>query len=338
MPKVGQRSQVPSGGDEGKLLRKRSTDDFDLGWEQGAKGATGDAGAAGAAGGKGATGDAGATSTVAGPTGDAGPAGSAGPAGPEGAKGPTGDAGPTGATGPTDTSIKTGGTAGQIFVRGTSTPGWSTPQYNSTVDSLTNPVFNADSSGIWHSRRNSWTFNNSVSLDAYNPSPGYIVYLPMYLNRPVYINGFGIVAYLNTPGSGNWCRMATYNLTTDGRPSQQTQYFGQATLPTSLPGWAGFTNTNMYLPKGWMYVALLWGPSSSQTLGGFRTLNQDSNFGFVQGMPNGVFSSYARNGQGGPTCYLETWAGTTLPTTANGSPSFNKSALPDVFYRVTSLG
>lgn len=83
---------------------------------QGPKGDTGDTGPAGPQGDPGEQGPIGLT----GPKGDKGDTGDQGPTGETGPQGPAGDTGPRGDTGPAGPGIATGGTAGQVLVKASS--------------------------------------------------------------------------------------------------------------------------------------------------------------------------------------------------------------------------
>lgn len=93
MTYVPRKRIIPQGGTTGQVLRKASSNDWELEW---GTGGAGEAGPTGPQGPKGDTGDTGPQ----GPIGLTGPAGPTGPAGASGATGPQGDIGPTGATGP----------------------------------------------------------------------------------------------------------------------------------------------------------------------------------------------------------------------------------------------
>lgn len=125
----GPKGDTGATGATGPQGPKGDTGDTGPAGPTGSTGATGATGATGPQGPKGDTGDTGPTGPTGatgpqgpkGDTGDTGPAGPTGPTGATGATGPTGPTGATGATGATGPGVATGGTAGQVLTKNSST-------------------------------------------------------------------------------------------------------------------------------------------------------------------------------------------------------------------------
>lgn len=165
--------------------------------EQGPQGETGETGAQGPKGDKGDTGETGAQ----GPKGDKGDTGAQGPQGEQGAQGIQGEQGPQGIQGPAGVGVPTGGSAGQVLTKTSSSDyavQWTTPQASGQYDLLEDQSTPDGNSEVIVSRSailfpNTYTLNVPIDMEIDNDIvEGAVIFplvvtiqTPTYLRAPI---------------------------------------------------------------------------------------------------------------------------------------------------------